>query len=309
MCGLYGDFPMMSENLAGTAAPDRPPEELIEKLFSRVGEVSSLPAVAMQIIEVANNSKTGVNDLLDAVQLDAALATRILRTVNSSYYAVQNKVADLKLAITLLGFKEIRNLAMTAYVAQLFKRGAGHGTYTRDGLWNHLIGVGTAARLIGEASGRVPPREAYLAGLLHDFGLILIDQYLNKPFGKVVDALEENVPVCDVERKILGFSHAELGYYVAQQWHLPEHLTATIRYHHDPTAYEGPHIEMICAVALADFFCNAKQLSALGVADATVPPAEVFAVLGLEKQHVGSLWEQLDEILKKIDIKALAPAS
>ena len=98
---------------------------------------------------------------------------RIMRTVNSSYYSLQNKVADLKLAITLLGFKEIRNLAMTAYVSQLFRADAGHGAYSREHLWNHFIGVGSVARLIAETTRTVPPREAYLAGLLHDLGIIL----------------------------------------------------------------------------------------------------------------------------------------
>ncbi len=193
------------------------PEVLVERLFKRISEVSSLPAVAVRIIEVANDSTTGAEDLHDAVQFDAALAMRIMRTVNSSYYAMQNKVADLKLAITLLGFKEIRNLALTAYIAQLFTKGTGYGKYSREGLWNHLVGVGTVARLIAQTSGKVPPREAYLAGLLHDLGLILIDQYLHQPFCKVIDTLTEERPTCEIEREILGFDHAELGQFVASQ--------------------------------------------------------------------------------------------
>lgn len=282
-----------------------PPEALVERLFKRISEVSSLPAVAIRIIEVANDARTGADDLYEAVQFDAALAMRIMRTVNSSYYALQNKVGDLKLAITLLGFKEIRNLAVTAYIAQLFKKGAGHGTYSREGLWNHLIGVGTVARLIAETSRRVAPREAYLAGLLHDLGLILIDQYLHKPFCQVIDTLDEDTPMCQLEREILGFDHASLGEFVAAQWNLPEHLTTAIRYHHAPLEYQGEHREIVYAVALADFLCNVKQLSPLGVADPRVPPADVFFGLGLDKAEVSSIWERLDEALQAADIMRL----
>ncbi len=281
------------------------PEMLIERLFRRISEVSSLPVVAMRIIEVANDADTGADDLLEAVEFDVALATRIMRTVNSSYYSLQNKVADLKLAITMLGFKEIRNLAMTAYIAQLFKNDAGYGSYTRRGLWNHLIGVGAVARRIAETSRRVAPREAYLAGLLHDLGLILIDQYLHKPFCQVIDRLEENVSVCQLEREILGFDHAELGYFVASQWHLPDHLTATIRYHHDPLAYDGPHREMVLTVALANFFCNVKQVTSLGVATTEMPSEEVFYGLGLDKPDVKAIWESLDDTLAGADLMAL----
>ena len=285
------------------------PDTLVKRLFSRISEVSTLPTVAVKIIEVANDPTTGAEDLLGAVQFDTALAARIMRTVNSSYYSMQNKVADLKLAITLLGFKEIRNLAMTAYIAQLFRKGAGHGAYTREGLWNHMIGVGIVAQLVAETCQRVPPREAYLAGLLHDIGLILEDQYLNKPFCKVIDLLAEDTPLRDVEHKVMGFDHAELGEYVASQWSLPRHLTATIRYHHSPLEYEGEHRDMVFVVALADFFCNVKGLTQMGVRNMQMPPSEVFAALGLSKQHIAQIWTRLDDTLKSADVMALIHGS
>lgn len=259
----------------------------------------------MRIIQVANDSSTGAADLLEAVQYDAAMATRIMRTVNSSFYSMQNKVADLKLAITLLGFKEIRNLAMTAYVAQLFKKGEGHGTYTREGLWNHMIGVGIVARLIAEVSRKAAPREAYLAGLLHDLGFILVDQYLNKPFHQLIDALTEERSPIEVEHEILGFDHADLGAYVGKQWRLPDHLVATIRFHHDPMAYAGDHWAMVYTVALADFFCNAKGVSPLGVRNTVMPPSQVFSALGLQKSQVNQIWEDLDKALESADVMAL----
>lgn len=294
--------------MAGTGSiirTEAPPEELVKRLFARISEVSTLPAVAMRIIQVANDSTTGAADLLEAVEYDAAMATRIMRTVNSSYYSMQNKVADLKLAITLLGFKEIRNLAMTAYVAQLFKKGEGHGTYTREGLWNHMIGVGIVARLIAEVSRKAAPREAYLAGLLHDLGFILVDQYLNKPFHQLIDSLREERSLVEVEEEILGFDHASLGSYVGKQWRLPEHLVATIRFHHDPLAYVGDHWAMVYTVALADFFCNAKGVSPLGVRNTVTPPSQVFSALGLQKSQVNQIWESLDDALKSADIMAL----
>ncbi len=290
----------------GGAGVQLPPEALIERLFRRISEVSSLPVVAVRIIEVANNPATGAGDILEVVRYDAALATRILRTVNSSYYSMQNKVADLQLAITLLGFKEIRNLAMTAYVAQLFQKGTGHGTYTREGLWNHLIGVGAASQLIAQVSEKVPPAEAYLAGLLHDLGTILIDQYLHKPFCQIVDAMDDERPLSEIEREVLGFDHAELGHFVAKRWHLPDHLTAAILHHHTPLSYNGEHREMVHTVALANFLCNAKGLTAMGTAPKKVPPQEIFADLGLDKSRITSIWEQLDEVLQGANIMTLA---
>lgn len=281
------------------------PEVLVERLFRRISEVSTLPAMALHIMQVANDGSAGAEDLHDAIRYDAALAARLVRTVNSSYYALQDRVADLRRAITILGFKEIRNLAMTAHIAQLFQESVGHGTYTRRGLWDHLVGVGTVARRISEVSGAVAPREAYLSGLLHDLGLILIDQYLHEPFTRVIDAVDAETPLCDTEEEILGFNHAQLGEYVARQWRLPEHLIASIRSHHAPLKYVGEHRDMVCTIALADFFCQLRDRSALGVPQMLAPPAAVFQSLGLDKRRVAQIWDGLDETLAAADLSDL----
>ncbi|MEE8450914.1 MAG: HDOD domain-containing protein [Thermoguttaceae bacterium] len=284
---------------------DHPPGTQVERLFARIGEVSSLPHVAMEIIELAGDPSAEADDLLEAVRRDPALAMRLMRTINSSYYALSEKVVDLKQAITLLGFKEVRNLAMTAYIAQLFRETSDYGTYSRRGLWNHMVATAMVARLTAQTCGKVQPQEAYLAGLLHDVGFILIDQYLHKPFTQVLDALTEQSPVCGVESKFLGFDHAALGEYVAIRWRLPAHVAATIGYHHTPAAYDGPHADMVNVVALADCLCHLKGLTALGIGNVPMPSARLFAELGLQRQHLSSIVERLDEALAAADTMAL----
>jgi len=280
-------------------------EALITRLFTRMTEVSSIPDVALTIVRLANDPTSEAEDLFSAIRQDAALAMRIMRTVNSSYYGLPRQVADLKRAITLLGFEEIRNLVFSAYVADLFRKTGGHGTYTRRGLWRHLVGVGAVAKLIARTCGGVPPQEAYLAGLLHDVGLILIDQYLPRPFCRVVDALDRDAPICEVERKILGFDHALLGAFVAARWQLPEPLTAAIRYHHDSNEYDGPHGAVVHVVELANVFCHRKGCTALGVRSMDLPSPRIFAGLGLQEEQVARLWEQVDETLEAADAMAI----
>lgn len=287
------------------AATSEHGETLIGSLFERIGEVSSLPDVALRIIALAEDPTTGSEDLLAAVRSDPALAMRLMRSVNSSYYALTEKVADLKQAITLLGFNEVRNLAFTAYVAQLFKAGTGYGQYSRRGLWNHMVAAGMVARLMARICGNVAPQEAYLAGLLHDLGLILIDQYVHNPFRRVIDALDDETPICEVERRLLGFDHAMLGEFVAAKWNLPEHLCAAIGYHHAPERYDGPHRPIVCVTALANFFCHLKGLSSLGVAETRTPSTELFAELGLRKPQVELILEELDEVLAAADTMAI----
>ncbi len=281
------------------------PEELIQRLFARIGEVSSLPHVALQIVQLADDPTTGADDLLDAIRGDPALSMRVMRTVNSSYYGLEEKVADLKQGITLLGFSEVRNLALTAYVAPLFRESERHLGYTREALWNHMVAVGLVARHIAGVVKTVPPQEAYLAGLLHDLGLVLIDQYLHRPFCRIIDLLDEENLLCDLEMKLLGFDHAALGQYICERWNLPEHLSISVGSHHAPEAYDGPHRDIVYVVALANFFCHLKDVTSLGIRTAETPSADLFAELGIHKRQVSEILAQVDEILSAADVMAL----
>jgi HD-like signal output (HDOD) protein len=287
--------------------PSNPsPETLIQRIFQSISEVSSFPAVALQITHLVEDPNTGSEDLLEVIRSDPALAMRLMRTVNSSYYTLRDKVADLKQAITLLGFRGIRSLALTACVSPLFQQTAGYRQYTRHGLWNHMVGTGMTARLIAKTCGKVRPEEAYLAGLLHDLGLILIDQYLHKRFCRIIDALTEETPFWEVERRILGFDHTALGQYVATKWNLQEHLTKAIGWHHWPDQYEGPHREMVSVVALADILCHLKKFPPLGIRNTQMPPVQLFIDLELGKQQVALIVAELDEVLGAADVMASA---
>ena len=295
----------VTESETGKVERNEIPEELLQRLFARISEISSLPTVALQIVQLADDPNTGADDLLDAIRGDPALAMRIMRTVNSSYYALEEKVADLKQGITLLGFNEVRNLALTAYVAPLFRESEKYRGYTRDGLWNHMVGVGMVARYIAGLGKNVPPQEAYLAGLLHDVGLVLIDQYLHRQFCRIVDLLTEENRLCDLELKLLGFDHAALGQFATEEWHLPKHLSVSIGSHHAPEEYSGPHRDIVYVVALANFFCHLKNVTSLGVRNVETPSPNLFAKLGIHKQDVGAILARVDEILKAADVMAL----
>jgi len=277
----------------------------IERVVAQIGEISTLPDVALRIMAVVDDPASAADDLLEAVRSDPSIAMRLMRTVNSSYYALTEKAADLKQAVTLLGFEEVRNLALTAYVAQLFKTSGGHGRYHRRDLWDHMVATGVVARLIAKTCGKVPPQEAYAAGLLHDVGLILIDQQLHKRFCRVVDALSEKAPICEVERRILGFDHAALGEFVARKWNLPETLAAAIGEHHSVAQYDGPQQQMVFVVALANFLCHLKDITSLGVRNVQMPPTRIFDVLELGRQQISQILGQLDEALCAVNMMAI----
>ncbi|ADB18340.1 metal dependent phosphohydrolase [Pirellula staleyi DSM 6068] len=271
----------------------------LEKLFSRIGEVSSLPTVARRILSLAEDDNSRADDLREAIQSDPVLVARILRRLNSSYYGLSQKVADVRTAVSLLGFREVRNLAMTVFVSRIYEAPGDYGSYKRSNLWSHSVAVAAAGRLISRVCGRGAPEEAYIGGLLHDIGLILIDQTLRRHFHRVIDGLRSDVPTYAIEREILSFDHAMLGGFVAQRWNLPEQVADAITYHHQPWCYEGEHRDLVQVVAVANYLCSRAGWTSLGVHNVPPPPDEVYAGLGLDQVSLAIIWEELEPTLEK----------
>ncbi|MEX2175838.1 MAG: HDOD domain-containing protein [Pirellulaceae bacterium] len=272
----------------------------LERLFSRIGEVSSLPSTAHKIINLAEDDNVHAEDLREAIQSDPVLVARILRRLNSSYYALSHKVADLRTAISLLGLREIRNLALTVFVSRFYEPGSTtHNAYKRENLWTHSVAVAAAARLVSRVCGRALPEEAYISGLLHDIGLILLDQTLRKHFFKVVDAIDAATPTHIVENRILTFDHALLGGYVARKWNFPDQVADAITFHHQPWCYTGEHKDLVFVVSVANYLCSRAGLTSLGVHNVAPPPDEVYRGLGLDQVTLAIIWDELDSTIDK----------
>jgi HD-like signal output (HDOD) protein len=266
---------------------------LIEPLFARITEISTLPQVALRTLQLADDPESTAADMANVIQSDPAFAARVLRVVNSSSFGIRGGVASLNQAVVLLGFREMRNLALTTHVASLFRKTTGHGHYRRRHLWLHMVSVAVVARHIATTCRTVPAEEVYLAGLLHDVGTILLDQALHRPFCQVLDALEPNDVVTDVENSILGFDHTALGRHALTAWGLPGEICDAAAYHHRPLACPSDDRALLYTVALANSMCHRMGIHSLGVATKQDLPREVFETLGLKKSHVSQMVEDL----------------
>jgi HD-like signal output (HDOD) protein len=277
-------------------AQDRP-QGTVEEIAEQISDVSTLPHVALRVMEVANDPDCGARDLKEVMEADVALSTRVLRVVNSSAYAVRTKITNLQQAIAYLGSKQVRNLAMTASVSRLFQQDARIGHYQRLGLWRHLVAVGTCSRLLAMRLRMRNFEDIFLAGLLHDLGIILIDQHFHGPFVELMTHVEEGKPIYQRERACLGFTHTQLAGEVTKKWRFPEGVIAAIVHHHSSVMYRGEHIDTVRCVEVANLVCTLKQISSIGVNCLRVPQATVSA-LGLSKNDLVVLGDDLDRELE-----------
>jgi putative nucleotidyltransferase with HDIG domain len=276
------------------AEPHEPPR--LDTVVRRIDEISTLPQLALQVMEVAENENAGAGALKQVMECDPALSARVLRCVNSSAYALRLRITNLQQAIAFLGTKQIRNMAMVAIVSEMFKTGGSVGPYRRDSLWRHLVAVGLCARLIAMRLGFQNFEEMFLAGLLHDIGIILEDQHAHAGFCAMLETLDASKTLPENELLHLGFDHTRLGAQVAAKWGFPEAAQAAIRHHHTTTAYHGPAVDVVRCVDVANLLCTLKGISSVGV-KLLRSSAKTFADLGLDKDDVLVLAEDFDHEL------------
>lgn len=248
------------------------------------------------MIEVAKDPDAGAADLKAVVEGDPALGARILRMVNSAAYGVRSTVTNLHQAISYLGFSQVRNLAMTASVSDIFKKNETIGTYQRTELWRHLVSVGICARLVASRCRMPNFEDAFLAGLLHDIGIILEDQQTHAQFCQVMAAARPGTTLCDLEKEYLGFNHAALGAKVAEAWKFPEMVRASIRFHHASQSYKGEGEDIVRCVEIANVICTIKGITSVGQKLVT-PPLQVFQTMGFQKEDIVILAKDLDSEL------------
>ncbi len=252
----------------------------IQRLVAKIDKLPTLPVAATKIVQVVNNPNTTARDVNQLISTDQALAAKVLKLVNSAYYGLSNKVASITQAVVILGFNTIKSLALSASVLDSFSS-AELSTFKREEFWKHSLGVGVGAKLIANLI-KVPAKdqeEFFLAGLLHDMGKVVMDQYLHEEFSEVVGLTKDTgCAFLQAEREVLGgLTHADIGKLLAEKWNLPANLQEAIAFHHDPLqAKEGPHT---VAVHFADILCKSKHIGFSGD----------YEISGISEQAVDSL--------------------
>lgn len=289
--------------MAPTSAQAPPPRTItaeLEELFQHIGDIASFPAVARRVMEVAGDENSSSSDLLDVIEQDQVLAMKILQTVNSAYYGLANEVADLRRAITMLGMKQVRNMALTVIVGKHLTLSPPGAAIDPIRLWDHSVCTAAATRMIAERTDAADADEAYLAGLIHDAGLLVIDQRLDDRMPSIVKRYQTTRSWLDAEQEVLAFDHAQLGAYVAWRSGFPHRLVAAVDYHHSPTEASEEVAPLASVVCVANYLVSRLGRSAMAERRLPPPLEAIFSRVGLTRQGVRDLWTELEQVLENV---------
>jgi len=284
----------------------------IRDFLKKVEKLPTLPGIAMRIIQTANNPKSAADDLSRIILSDISLSAKVLRMVNSAYYGIRNKVSSVKQAIVILGFNTIKSLALSTAIMDKFATSGVIEGFSRGAFWKHSLGVGLTNRLLARhLIKRDQEEDFFMAGLLHDIGKIILDQYFHEEFLQVLAHMRlTGLSFHRAEIEVNGLSHAEIGGMLVTQWQLPDPLIVSIRFHHAPEN-RAEFQTIVAATHFANILVKTKGFGSGGDNDLSGLSESCVMSLALNEEDIGSIvgvemdveYEKSSEFLKLMDIE------
>ena len=213
----------------------------------------TVPAAASRAIQLLNESDVDMGEVADILLSDQVMAARIIRIVNSPLYKLLQEIDSVRQALIYLGPQRVFEIILTSCFLELTDSQS-RSPLNMQHCWEHAFGVGLVAKKLASYCDTIPQDQAYIAGILHDIGEVILSQQRRDEFTRVlVFARERELDLYQAEMEVFGTSHAEVGGLLAEQWRFPEIFTDVICHHHDEnTDAMSPLTHLIC---IADKIC------------------------------------------------------
>ncbi|MBQ9419704.1 MAG: HDOD domain-containing protein [Synergistaceae bacterium] len=215
---------------------DEKSRELIKtRIISKMQDIKSFPQFVMETMRKLNDPESNAADVAKSLSRDEGLVLRILKLANSAAYGMTRNISNISEAIALLGYKSVSNIILAATVYSAMDKGLSGYALDRGELWRHSLMVAYTSRYLAKLTGKVGTEDAYVGGLLHDIGKVILNDYVRFGYGIIVKMVEEkHIPFTEAELRVLGFDHAMIGEILVERWDMPEAYRVAVAYHHKP---------------------------------------------------------------------------
>jgi len=238
------------------------PGELRKKIDLTEIKLPEIPAIIFELNEVIAAPLTSAQDIARIVNKSPSIAALLLRVVNSAFYGFPSRIDSINRAVTLIGSKEITNLALGISTMRIFKSIPG-GTVNMNAFIRHSLATGILARVMAAHKNLQQTEQLFISGLLHDIGRLIIYKYFPSQAGAIFSqSYNQGRSLLEVEKNILGWNHARIGKHLLEKWKLPLSLESNIYHHHQPLRAKDPVKTTI--VHMADIMANSLGIGTSG---------------------------------------------
>lgn len=201
-------------------------------LARRVADLPPLPAALTEVISALENGQLSTQRCIDLIERDPALAGRMLRLANSAFYGRPGRVGSISAAVALLGLRTVASVLAAASLKGSLQIQGGEG-FSLERYWRHAISSGLICSQLAPRSA-LDPSEAFLAGLMHDIGQLIMAALMPEEMAEVLRLRQDGSEDLNAELDVIGLSHPQLGEQVARHWNLPGTIVQAIAQHHEP---------------------------------------------------------------------------
>jgi HD-like signal output (HDOD) protein len=275
----------------------------ILQIIENLSSIPTLPTVIDRLSRLLQNPKTSAEEVGKAITTDQALASKVLRLVNSAFYGFPGRISTITHAIVILGFSTVKNVVLTASIFDAFRsKGNNNDSFNLDKFWLHSIACGAASLSIAKQIGNNEKEECFIAGLIHDIGKLILCQYLPDKFDQVLQhSIRNDQLLYKSEYEILDCTHQEIGGYLTEKWNLPLSLQNAVKYHHNPSPIHDKFV-ITSIVHCADIFVRALDFGNGG--DNLIPSIseKAWNVVGLNNIDLHTLFDSINDELEKAAI-------
>jgi diguanylate cyclase (GGDEF)-like protein len=227
-------------------------EALLERVL-KSPRLPSLPAIALEVIDLVQQKNVDIKQIANTIKHDPALSSKILKTVNSSFYGQAYSISTVSHALVVLGLNSVKTLALGFSLVSNLAEAGGAG-FDHMTFWKRSLFTATASKTLAARTGVVQQEECFLGGLLQDLGMLTMCQTLGREYAKlVIESKGVHHKLMHLERTKLDLGHPEVGGKLAESWSLPPLLSGAIRYHHDPESAPGDIRELVGCIALGNY--------------------------------------------------------
>jgi putative nucleotidyltransferase with HDIG domain len=273
------------------------------ELLAKLQDIPTLPIVAMRVNELIYDPTSSSSDIAEVLKKDQVLTAKILRLVNSSYYAIPGGVADVQRALAFLGFNTLAQLVLGLSVFSMFTKEETE-EFSMLEFWRHALGTAVGAEILAKRLDYPKPEEAFTCGLLHDIGKLVLHEIDSPRLKEIVrETTKRKSSFVEVEREWDLPGHSFLGEVIATKWGLPQVIRLAIRYHHfDVSEMQSvlssakPIIHM---VRLANQLAVKNQIGNSGDHSGGEITPEMLKHLGLTAKDIPQIEEQILQDMEK----------
>ena len=281
-----------------------PRETKIELMMKHISDVMAFPFTVSMALQLLGSEKSGANDLAKIIETDPTISANFLKKANSVYFAGKNtRTVTMKDAIVRIGFTETRRIITGMAVMQLFDASRFNPGFNRMEFWFHCLATAKIAEHLARVSRVVSPDEAFLAGIMHDFGIILLDEFYPRIFGRILQiSTDFGKRFYEAEEEILSITHNDVVGHLFNQWKIPECIAYAVVHHYTimQSAEESPSDNEMMAVIVCMANILAKTFRLGTSCDQFVVPIDnryfsiLHATLGLSENLFQQIVNQLD---------------